>query len=106
MMNEGLQNAFSRCLDNGATREEFWAGRKKALAEAAARSKKHAEAAEAAREERIEHLMERGYTRAEAIEKLRFEAYEAHDSMGGNPVVRVKRYPIQRVVLRVSAPKN
>lgn len=105
-MNEGLQNAFSRCLDNGATREEFWAGRKKALAEAAARSRKHAEAAEAAKRERIEHLMERGYTRAEAEEQLRYESYESHDAMGGNPVVRVKRYTIPQVGLRVSASKN
>ena len=105
-MNEGLQNAFNRCLDNGATREEFWAGRKKALAEAAARSKRHAEAAEAARRERIKHLMERGYTRAEAEEQIRFEAYEAHDAMGGNPVVGVKRYSIQRVGLHIQASKN
>ena len=90
MKSEGLQNAFCKFMENGGqSREEFWAGRKKALAEAAARSKKHAEAASVARRERIEHLMERGYTRAEAEEQIRFEAYEAHDAMGGNPVVRV-----------------
>ena len=106
MMNEGLQKAFSRCLDNGGTREEFWAGRRAALAEAAARSKKHAEAALAAKRERIEHLMERGYTRAKAEEQLRLEAYEAHDAMGANPVVRIKRTPIPQVGLHIQAPKK
>ena len=106
MMNENVQKAFSQFLDNGGTREEFWAGRRATLAEAAARSKKYAEAASVARRERIEHLMERGYTRAEAEEQIRFEAYEAHDAMGGNPVVRVKRYPIPRVGLHIQASKK
>ncbi len=106
MMNEKVQELFRNFIDNGGTKQEFWAGRRAALEAAAARSKKHAEAAKAIRKDCIEHLVERGYTRAEAIEKLRLEAYEAHDAMGGNPLVRVKRYPIPRVGLHIQAPKN
>lgn len=107
MKSQGLQNAFCKFMENGGqSREEFWAGRRAALAEAAARSKRHAEAALHARRERIEHLMECGYTRAEAEEQFRFEAYEAHDAMGANPVAMVKRYSIQRVGLHIQASKN
>ena len=106
MYSENFQNAFCKFMENGGqSREEFWAGRKQALAEAAARSKKHAEAALAAREERIAHLMQRG-SRAEAEEQLRLEAYEAHDAMGANPVVRIKRTPIPQVGLHIQAPKK
>ena len=105
-MNEKVQELFRNFIDNGGTKQEFWAGRRAALEAAAARSKKHAEAAKAIRKDRIEHLMERGYTRFEAEEQLRYESYESHDAMGGNPVVRVKRYTIPQVGLRVSASKN
>lgn len=85
------KNLFSRFLDNGGTPEEFWAGRALALRQAENRKNKHLKDAEAARREEIMDLMDRGYTRFEAEEKLRLEAFESIDSMGVNPHDRISR---------------
>ena len=92
-MTEELKNAFSRFLENGGTKEEFWAWRREALADAEARRKRYAEDVADNNRERIEHLMELGYTRLEAEDQIRLEAYEAHDAMGGNPRKRIGRTP-------------
>ena len=105
-MKEEVKEAFNKCLNMGATKEEFWTGRKAALAWATARKAKYAEDARKADEERIAHLMEFNCTRDKAKEQLRLEAFEAHDSMGGNPVVRIKRTPIPQVGLHIQAPKK
>lgn len=103
MMNEKVQELFRNFIDNGGTKQEFWAGRREALANMAALSKKHKKAARQADRERIEHLMERGYTHTEAKEQLRYEAYEAHDAMCGNPRKRIKRSRIPKVGLHETA---
>lgn len=101
-MKETTKSLFNRFLENGGTKEEFLAGRRAALAEAEARIRKYTKEAAANRRERIEHLVERGYSRFEAEEKLRLEEYEAHDAMGGNPIKRIKRSRIPKVGLRIN----
>ena len=91
-MKEITKNLYSQFLDNGGTTEEFWAGRIAALKQAEARRVEHAASEAANRRDRITDLMERGYSRFEAEEKLRLEALEAHDAMGGNPAYKgIKR---------------
>ena len=99
-MNKETKNLLSRFLENGGTAEEFWAGRANAMKQNAARSNTHKKDAEVARHERIVHLMERGYSEFEAKEKIRLEAFEAHDAMGANPIspiVRELRTPYSTV---------
>lgn len=95
-----VKNLFNRFLENGGTAEEFWAGRHAAMQQNAARVENHKKAAEVARRERMAHLMERGYSEFEAKEKIRLEAFEAHDAMGANPIspiVRELRTPYSNV---------
>ena len=92
-MNKETKNLLSRFLENGGTAEEFWAGRHAAMQQNAARVENHKKAAEEARRERMAHLMERGYSEFEAKEKIRLEAFEAHDAMCGNPRKRIGRTP-------------
>lgn len=98
-MKETTKNLYSQFLDNGGTTKEFIAGRRNALRQAAERNKRHLKDAALERNERIEHLMDLGYTLAEARERLRLEAFEVHDAMGANPVKRVARTVVPQIGL-------
>lgn len=83
-----VKNLLNRFLENGGTQEEFWAGRRNALQQANNRSNRHKKIAAAARRDRISDLMEKGYNRFEAEEKLRLEEFEAIDASGINPAYK------------------
>lgn len=101
------KDLFNRFLDNGGTREEFIKGRRNALMQAKKRSEQYEKAARAERKERIFELMQKGYTRIEAEEVLRMEAFEALESAHLIPLhSKVKRERIPRIGLAERAQKK
>ncbi len=71
---------MNRFIANGGTKEEFEAGRRAAMMQAASRKARYEKAARADHKERMFQLMEKGYSEFEAREVLRLEAFEALES--------------------------